>query len=52
MANKELLVIYSGNIIRGANILYKLIQRIKVSDMLIPIKIINLLALKFLSFKL
>ena len=27
---------YSNNTIRGANILYKLIQRIKISDMLIP----------------
>ena len=37
MVNKGLLVIYSGNVIRGTNILYKLIQRIKVSDILILI---------------
>ena len=37
MANKGLPAIYSGNIIRGVNILYKLIQRIKVSDILILI---------------
>ena len=35
MANKGLLVIYSGNIIHSVNILYKLIQRIKISDILI-----------------
>ena len=35
---------YSGNIIRGANILYKLIQRIKVSNILILIYPRKLLA--------
>ena len=37
MINKGLLIIYSGNVMRGANILYKFIQRIKVSDILILI---------------
>ena len=37
MANKGLPVIYSGNIMRGVNILYKLMQCIKVSDILILI---------------
>ena len=35
MANKGLPAIHSGNAIRGANILHKIMQRIKVSDMLI-----------------
>ena len=40
MANKGLPAIHNGNAIRGANVLHKLMQRIKVSDMLIPIKTI------------
>ena len=36
MANKGLPAMHSGNAMRGANILYKLMQRIKISDMLIP----------------
>ena len=37
MANKGLPAMHSGNAMRGANVLHKLMQRIKVSDMLIPI---------------
>ena len=44
MINKGLLAIYSGNTIRGANILYKIIQRIKVSNILIPTHPYKLLA--------
>ena len=36
MANKGLPAMYSGNAMRGANVLHKLMQRIKVSDILIP----------------
>ena len=42
---------HSGNIIHGANILYKLIQRIKISDMLIPIiKLFLYLLIKLFSY--
>ena len=36
MANKGLPAMHSGNAMRGANVLHKFMQRIKVSDMLIP----------------
>ena len=35
MANKGLLAMYSGNVMRGVNVLYKFMQRIKISDILI-----------------